>query len=229
MKVLKIALNTQNLYMKIDNLVKPIRVVTVDDHEIVRGGIKFTLLAFDDIELVGEACNGDEAVNLCKQLQPDVVLMDLMMMGMNGVEATRAIRKQYSTIQVLILTSFFEKDLVQQAMQAGAIGYLLKNVSIDELANTVRSAALGRSRLTQEMIQALLQPHKSSSQPTYKLSKRQQEVLSLLALGLSNEAIAQRMKLSSSTIRHHVTQVLSKLGVTNRTEAATTAVRVGCL
>lgn len=213
--------------MEKDTLVKPIRVITVDDHEILRGGIKFILLAFDDIELVGEACNGDEAVHLCKPLQPDVVLMDLMMVGMNGVEATRAIRRKYAEIQVLILTSFLENDLVQQAMQAGAIGYLLKSVSIDELANTLRAAALGRSMLTLEVIQALLQPNKPSSQPVFELSKRQQEVLALLALGLSNEVIAQRMKLSPSTIRHHVSQVFTKLGVTNRTEAATRALEVG--
>ncbi|BAY21594.1 two component transcriptional regulator, LuxR family protein [Calothrix sp. NIES-2100] len=210
-------------------LVKPIRVVTVDDHEIMRGGIKFLLLAFDDIELVGEARNGDEAVRLCEQLQPNVVLMDLMMIGMNGAEATRAICKKYPQIQVLILTSFFENDLVQQAMQAGAIGYLLKGVSIDELADTIRAAAIGRSMLTQEVVQALLQPSKPSSQAVYELSRRQQEVLTLLALGLTNEAIAQRMKLSPSTIRHHVSQVLNKLGVTNRTEAATRAVQVGCV
>ena len=215
--------------MENDQLVKPIRVVTVDDHEILRGGIKFLLLVFDDIELVGEARNGDEAVRLCEQLQPDVVLMDLMMIGMNGAEATRAIRKKYPKIQVLILTSFFENDLVQQAMQAGAIGYLLKGISIDELADAIRAAAMGRSLLNPEIVQALLQLNKPSSQSMYELSKRQQEVLALLALGLSNEAIAQRMKLSPSTIRHHVTQVLNKLGVTNRTAAATRALQVGCV
>ncbi|MDZ7964586.1 MAG: response regulator transcription factor [Nostoc sp. DedSLP03] len=131
--------------MKNVKLVKPIRVVTVDDREILRGGIKFLLLVLDDIELVGEAHNGDEAVHLCEQLQPDVVLMDLMMIGMNGAETTRAIRKKYPKIQVLILTSFFENNLVQQAMQAGAIGYLLKDISIDELADAIRSAAMGRS------------------------------------------------------------------------------------
>ncbi|WP_373527738.1 response regulator [Nostoc sp.] len=215
--------------MEKDKSVKPIRVITVDDHEILRGGIKFGLLAFDDIELVGEARNGDEAVYLCGQLQPDVVLMDLMMPGMNGGETTRAIRKKYAEIQVLILTSFLETNLVQQAMQAGAIGYLLKGVSIDDLADAIRSAAIGKSMLAKEVIQALLQPSKASSQPMYELSKRQREVLVLLTLGLSNEAIAQRMKLSPSTIRHHVSEVLNKLGVTNRTEAATTAIRVGCV
>ncbi|MBD2411665.1 response regulator transcription factor [Nostoc calcicola FACHB-3891] len=203
--------------------------MTVDDHQILRGGIKFLLLAFDDIELVGEAGNGDEAVRLCENLQPDVVLMDLMMMGMNGAEVTRVIRKKYPQIQVLILTSFLDKGLVNKAMQAGAIGYLLKGVSIDELADAIRCAAIGRSILAAEVIQALLQPTQPSSPPPYELSRRQAEVLTLLALGLSNEAIAQRMKLSPSTIRHHVSQVLNKLGVTNRTEAATTAVRVGCV
>ncbi|WP_414579179.1 response regulator [Anabaena sp. CCY 9402-a] len=212
--------------MSKDILTTPIRVMTVDDHEIIRGGIKFLLFAFDDIELVGEARSGDEAVRLCEKLHPDVVLMDLMMVGMNGAEATKAVRKKYPKIQVLILTSFFENDLVQQAIQAGAIGYLLKGVSIDELADTIRAAAMGRSMLTEEVVQALLQPHKPSSQSLYELSKRQQEVLAMLALGLSNEAIAQRMKLSPSTIRHHVSQVLNKLGVTNRTEAATRAVQV---
>lgn len=212
-----------------DTLIAPIRIITVDDHEILRGGIKFLLLAFDDIELVGEARNGDEAVRICEQLQPDVVLMDLMMVGMNGAETTKAIRKKYPKIQVLILTSFFENDLVKQAIQAGAIGYLLKGVSIDELADTIRAAAIGRSMLNKEVIQALLQPSKPSSQSLYELSKRQQEVLVLLSLGLSNEAIAHRMKLSPSTIRHHVSQVLNKLGVTNRTEAATRAMQVGCV
>ncbi|MBD2676288.1 response regulator transcription factor [Nostoc paludosum FACHB-159] len=202
--------------------------MTVDDHQILRGGIKFLLLAFDDIELVGEAGNGDEALRLCENLQPDVVLMDLMM-GMNGAEVTKVIRKKYPKIQVLILTSFLDKGLVQKAMQAGAIGYLLKGVSIDELANAIRCAAIGRSILSAEVIQALLQPTQPSSPPAYKLSRRQAEVLTLLALGLSNEEIAQRMKLSPSTIRHHVSQVLNKLGATNRTEAATRAVRVGCV
>jgi DNA-binding NarL/FixJ family response regulator len=215
--------------METDKLVKPIRVLTVDDHQILRGGIKFLLLAFDDIELVGEAGNGDEAVRLCENLQPDVVLMDLMMIGMNGAEVTKVIRKKYPKIQVLILTSFLDKGLIQKAMQAGAIGYLLKGVSIDELADAIRSAAIGRSILAAEVIQALLQPTQPSSPPVYELSRRQAEVLTLLALGLSNEAIAQRMKLSPSTIRHHVSQVLNKLGATNRTEAATRAVRVGCV
>lgn len=209
-------------------LVKPIRVITVDDHQILREGIKFLLLAFDDIELVGEAANGEEALHLCERLQPDVVLMDLMMSGMNGAETTKAMRIKYPKIQVLVLTSFMETELIKQAIAAGAIGYLLKGASIDELADAIRASAAGYSMLSTKAIEALCDTPKSSL-PVETLSKRQQEVLELIALGLSNEAIAQRMKLSPSTIRHHVSQVLNKLGVANRTEAATRALRVRCV
>lgn len=199
---------------------KPIRVITVDDHQILRGGIKFLLLAFDDIELVGEAANGEEALHLCEQLQPDVVLMDLMMSGMNGAETTKAIKRKYPKIQVLVLTSFMETELIKQAMTAGAIGYLLKGASIDELADAIRASAAGHSMLSTEVIQALCHTPKSSF-PVEILSQRQQEVLELIALGLTNEAIAERMRLSPPTIRHHVTHILNRLGVANRTEAAT--------
>ncbi|MDF2387720.1 response regulator transcription factor [Nostoc ellipsosporum NOK] len=199
---------------------KPIRVITVDDHQILRGGIKFLLLAFDDLKLVGEAANGEEALHLCEQLQPDVVLMDLMMSGMNGAETTKAIKRKYPKIQVLVLTSFMETELIKQAMTAGAIGYLLKGASIDELADAIRASAAGHSMLSTEAIQALCDTPKSSL-PVETLSKRQQEVLELIALGLTNEAIAERMRLSPSTIRHHITHILSRLGVANRTEAAT--------
>ncbi|MEA5576707.1 response regulator transcription factor [Anabaena sp. UHCC 0451] len=215
--------------MEKDQLIKPIRVITVDDHEILRGGIKFSLLAFDDIELVAEARNGKEAIHLCAELQPDVVLMDLMMPEMNGVQTTRFIKNKYPKIQVLVLTSFVETDLLQEVMEAGAIGYLLKGASIDELADALRSAAAGLCKVASEALVALFQQPQSLSQPVYKLTKRQEEVLALLSVGLTNEAIAQKLKISPSTIRHHVTQILNKLGVENRTEAATTAVRVGCL
>ena len=214
--------------MEKNNLIKPIRVITVDDHEILRGGIKFSLLAFDDIELVGEARNGKEAIHLCAELQPDVVLMDLMMPEMNGVQTTRFIKEKYPKIQVLVLTSFVETDILREVMEAGAIGYLLKGTSIDELAETVRCAAAGLCKVSSEALQSLFQQPKSLSQPVYELTKRQQEVLALLSVGLTNDAIAQKLKISPSTIRHHVTQILNKLGVENRTEAATTAVRVGC-
>jgi NarL family two-component system response regulator LiaR len=218
----------QGIKMEKNNLIKPIRVITVDDHEILRGGIKFSLLAFDDIELVGEARNGKEAIHLCAELQPDVVLMDLMMPEMNGVQTTRFIKEKYPKIQVLVLTSFVETDILREVMEAGAIGYLLKGTSIDELAETVRCAAAGLCKVSSEALQSLFQQPKSLSQPVYELTKRQQEVLALLSVGLTNDAIAQKLKISPSTIRHHVTQILNKLGVENRTEAATTAVRVGC-
>ncbi|WP_168503015.1 response regulator transcription factor [Anabaena sp. UHCC 0187] len=213
--------------MENNQLIKPIRVITVDDHEILRGGIKFSLLAFDDIELVGEARNGKEAIHLCAELQPDVVLMDLMMPEMNGVQTTRVIKNNYPEIQVLVLTSFVETDILQQVMEAGAIGYLLKGASIDELADALRSSAAGLCKVASEALVALFQQPQSLSKSAYKLTKRQEEVLALLSVGLTNEAIAQKLKISPSTIRHHVTHILYKLGVENRTEAATTAVRIG--
>ncbi|WP_353929314.1 response regulator transcription factor [Okeanomitos corallinicola TIOX110] len=213
--------------METDQLIKPIRVITVDDHEILRGGIKFSLLAFDDIELVGEARNGKEAIHLCAELQPDVVLMDLMMPEMNGVQTTTVIKNKYPKVQVLVLTSFVETDLLYEVMEAGAIGYLLKGASIDELAETVRCAAGGLCTVSSDALQSLFKQPQCLSQPAYKLTERQEEVFALLSLGLTNEAIAQKLKISPSTIRHHVTQILHKLGVENRTEAATTGVRLG--
>jgi two-component system, NarL family, response regulator LiaR len=213
------------MQVKENKLVKPIRILTVDDHQILRGGIKFMLLGFDDLELVGEAGSGEEALHLCEELQPDLVLMDLM----NGSETTKAIKEKYPQIQVLILTSFIDTQLVKQAIQAGAVGYLIKDVSIDELTDAIRDGAVGRSILSAEAIQSLCFIPTSDALAIEKLSQRQQEVLELITLGLTNDAIAQRMKLSPSTIRNHVTQILNKLGVDNRTEAATTAVRVRCM
>ncbi len=206
---------------------KPIRVMAVDDHQILQMGIKFLLLAFDDIELVAEAYSGEEALRLCGQVQPDVILMDVMMPGMDGIATTRAIRERYPHIQVVVLTSFLGKELVQQATQAGAIGYLLKGTPIDEIAGAIRAAAQGRPALSPEAAQALIQAAKRANGPALgqDLTERQQEVLALVVEGLSNNDIAERLILSPSTIRHHVSEVLSKLHATNRAEAAALAVR----
>lgn len=136
---------------------KPIRVMTVDDHDILRGGIRFSLLAFDDLELVAEARSGQEALRLCDELQPDVVIMDILMPEMNGVDTTQAIKSQHPQVQVLVLSSFHDSDLVQRAVQAGAIGYLVKGVSADELAEAIRDAYAGRTALDPEAAQALSQ------------------------------------------------------------------------
>ncbi len=200
-----------------------IRVMTVDDHEILRGGIRFLLLAFDDIEVVGEAQSGEEALDLCGQVQPDVVLMDMMMPGMDGVETTRALRKRYPQVQVLALTSFYSGDLVQGVMQAGAVGYLLKGASMDELAEAIRAAYAGRPTLAPEAVQALVRAGQPSVKMGDDLTDRERDVLALLVQGHSNAEIAERLVVSVAAAKYHVGSILSKLGASNRTEAAALA------
>jgi NarL family two-component system response regulator LiaR len=177
------------------------------------------------LELVGEAGGGEEAVRLCEQLRPDVVLMDLVMPGMDGAVATRAIRERCPQIQVIALTSFKEKELVQGALEAGAIGYLLKNVAANELAGAIRAAHAGRPTLAPEAAQALIQAAREPPSPGYDLTPREREVLALMVEGLSNPEIAERLVLSASTVKFHVSNILSKLGVTSRTEAVALAVQ----
>jgi NarL family two-component system response regulator LiaR len=198
-----------------------IRVLSVDDHELMRRGIRFSLLSVEDIDLVAEAHSGEEAISQCEEVRPDVVLMDMYLTGsMDGIAATRAIREHFPQVQVLALSSFFEKDLVQGAMQAGAIGYLVKGVSGAELADAIRAAYAGRPTLTGEAVEALVQSGAPSPQLGHDLTEREREVLALLVEGLSNAAIADRLYLSVAAIKYHVSNILSKLGATNRTEAA---------
>jgi NarL family two-component system response regulator LiaR len=202
-----------------------IRVMVVDDHTVVRNGIKFSLGAFDDIQLVAEADRGDEAVRLCDEFEPDVILMDMMMPGMDGVSATRAIVERHPQTQVIALTSFQEGSLVQDALAAGAVGYLLKDVVIDELADAIRSAHAGRVTLAPAAAQALAK--EAARPPTVgaDLTKREREVLALLVDGFSNVRIAEELGISVSTARFHVSAILSKLGAANRAEAAALAMK----
>jgi NarL family two-component system response regulator LiaR len=207
---------------------EPIRVMTVDDHAILRGGLRFLLLAFEDIELVGEARSGPEALRLCNQLQPDVVLMDMMMPEMDGATATQAIKEQFPDIQVLVLSSFSDHASVRRVIQAGAVGYLLKDVPMDELADGIRAAAAGKTVLAPEAAQALVRAAgPQAPQPGYDLTERQREILALMVEGLTNNEMAERLFLSPYTVRNHVSEILSKLGTSTRTEAAALAVRLG--
>jgi two-component system, NarL family, response regulator LiaR len=202
-----------------------IRVALVDDHDVVRRGLSVVLRAFDDLMLVGEAANGDEAIRMCGETCPEVVLMDLIMPEMDGVTATRFIRQKYPQIQVVALTSFKDEELVQAALQAGAIGYLLKNASIDELADTIRAARMGKPTLAPEATQVLIEAATRPAPQNYNLTERELEVLSLMAKGLNNPQIAERLMISRSTIKFHVSVILSKLGVSSRTEAVALALQ----
>lgn len=204
---------------------KPIRVMIVDDHAVVRGGLKFFLLGFDDLELAGEAEDGEEALRLCDQIHPDVILMDMVMPGMDGATATQAIRQRHPQVQVIALTSFKEQDLVQRALQAGAIGYLLKDVQALELAEAIRAAHAGRPTLSPEATQALIQAATQPPQPGHDLTEREREVLALMVKGLSNNEIAERLIVSISTVKYHVSGILSKLGAANRAEAVAMALQ----
>jgi two-component system, NarL family, response regulator LiaR len=202
-----------------------IKVVIVDDHKVVRSGLSAFLQVFDDFVMSGEASNGKEALEACGRVSPDVVLMDLVMPEMDGAAATRAIRERYPDIQVIILTSFKEDNLIEEALKAGAIGYLLKNVSADELATAIRSAKHGRPTLSPEATQALIKAAGRSSQPGVDLTAREKEVLTMMKEGLSNPDIAKKLIISRSTAKFHVSSILSKLDATSRTEAVAIAIQ----
>lgn len=204
-----------------------IRVMIVDDHDMVRRGLAAFLRAKTDLELVGEARDGREALQVCKQAQPNVILMDLLMPKMGGAEATQLILEHYPGVHVIALTSFGEKELVQQALQAGAISYLLKNVSADDLAEAIRAAHAGRSTLAPEAFQALVETRNQGPTLGHDLTSREREVLALLVEGLTNPEIAVRLTVSRSTARAHVSHILSKLDVSNRAEAVALALKQG--
>lgn len=207
----------------------PIRVMLVDDHAVVRSGLSAFLLAFDDLELVGEASNGAEAIRQVENFKPDVILMDMVMPEMDGATATHHIRQKHPDVQVIALTSFKEDRLIHRALEAGAIGYLLKNVAAEELANAIRAARTGRPTLAPEAAQALIDtataPANTGFVVGHDLTARELEVLALMVKGLNNSKIAERLVVSPSTVRFHVSNVLSKLNVASRTEAVAVALQ----
>ncbi|NLE22789.1 MAG: response regulator transcription factor [Actinobacteria bacterium] len=203
-----------------------IRVVIVDDHVLVRSGLEVVLGMFDDIELVGQAGDGDEAVRLCRELSPDVVLMDLVMPGgTSGVDATKQVLESCPETRVLALTSFGEDALIHETLRAGAIGYLMKNVSADQLAEAVRAAHAGRSTLAPEAADALVRSVSGPPQGAEALTARERQVLALMADGLTNADIAERLVIGVATVKTHVSSIMAKLGVSTRTEATSIAIR----
>ena len=202
-----------------------IRVLLVDDHNVVRSGLATFLRAYDDLELVGEAKNGLEAVRLCRQVKPDVVLMDLMMPEMDGIAATRAILAECPDIKIIAMTSFEDEQLVHGVLAAGAISYLLKNVASEELSKAIRDAVSGRSTLSPEAARVLVQATRPTTQPSSGLTEREREVLNLVVQGHSNQQIADALVVSLATVKAHISSILGKLQVSSRTEAIAYAIK----
>lgn len=203
----------------------PIKVMLVDDHAVVRSGLGAVLMSLDDMTLVAEAGNGEEAIGLCERHSPDVVLMDMMMPVMDGVAATEAIHKRWPEIKIIALTSFKEKNLVEGALKAGASGYLLKNISAEELVTAIRTVCAGKPSLSPEAAQVLIQRVTEPAPKSYNLTDREKEILALMVDGLPNNEIAARLVVSHSTVKFHVSNILSKLAVSSRTEAVSLALR----
>lgn len=204
---------------------EPIRVLIADDHSIVRSGLGAFLQVFKDLELIGEARNGQQAVELCDSLRPDVVLMDLVMPVMDGIQAIGQIKAKHPKIQILALTSFQDEKHVQAALQAGAVGYLMKDMSAEDLARAIRLAAEGKPTLSPEAAQALIRAATQPRKVGDDLTDREREVLGCMVKGMSNPEIAEKLVVSPGTIKFHVSSILSKLGVSSRTEAVAFAMQ----
>ncbi|MAT41497.1 MAG: DNA-binding response regulator [Anaerolineaceae bacterium] len=204
---------------------KTIRVMLVDDHAVVRSGLGAFLLVNKDMNLVGEAESGEDAIEKTSLLNPDVILMDLKMPGMGGVAAIRAIRQKYPEIRIIALTSYADEGLVQGALQAGAIGYLMKNVQAFELANAIRSVAVGRLTLSPEATEVLVQSATQPVIPGHDLTERERDVLKLMVDGKQNAEIAQELIISPSTVKYHIGNIYSKLGVDSRVAAVSLAIQ----
>ncbi len=202
----------------------PIRILLVDDHAVVRSGLSKFLMVNNDMQLVAEASDGAEAIEMAGLHTPDVILMDLMMPGMDGITATRQIRSKYPMIKIIALTSFSEQNMVQGALQAGAIGYLQKNVTAVELANAIRSAYVGRMTLSSEAAEALAHTVTQSHMPGNELTERERDVLRCMVDGMNNSEIAEKLVISLGTVKFHISNIFQKLGVDSRVEAVKMAI-----
>jgi two-component system, NarL family, response regulator LiaR len=201
-----------------------IKLLIVDDHAVVRSGLSKFLKVNKDFQLVGEASDGEEAVRMASLYKPDVILMDLMMPGMDGIAATREIHQKQAHVKIIALTSFSEQNLVHGALQAGAVGYLQKNVTAVELANAIRSACAGRMTLSAEAAQALAQSAGQPQIPGNQLTDRERDVLKCMVSGSNNQEIADKLSISLGTVKFHVSNVFQKLGVDSRVEAVKAAI-----
>lgn len=206
---------------------EPIRVLVVDDHAVVREGLRTFLELQDGIEVAGEAADGAEAIDVAERIQPDVVLMDLVMPRLDGLAAMRALRERLPQTRVVVLTSFFDDEKLLPALRAGAAGYLLKNAQPQEVARAVRAAHAGEALLDPAVAARLVDTLAGGKEPLDRLTPREREVLELIGRGFPNKLIARELALSEKTVKTHVGHVFAKLGVTDRTQAAVLAVRAG--
>ncbi|HMM41794.1 MAG TPA: response regulator transcription factor [Thermomicrobiales bacterium] len=206
----------------------PIRVLLADDHSVVRQGLRMFLGLDPDLEVVGEAEDGAQAVALARELKPDVVVMDLLMPVMDGITATATIRAEGLDTEVLAVTSVLEDDAVIRAIRAGAIGYMLKDIQADELCRAIHAAAAGRVQLSPQAAARLMREVAAPDSPE-ALTARETDVLRLVARGLANKEIAQELSIGEKTVKTHVSSILAKLGLQSRTQAALHAVRVGLI
>jgi two-component system, NarL family, response regulator LiaR len=205
----------------------PIRVLIADDHGVVRQGLRMYLGSDPELEIIGEARDGAEAINLSRELHPDVVLMDLLMPGMDGIAATAAIRRQMPETEVVALTSVLEDASVVEAVRAGAIGYLLKDTDAHELRRAIKAAAAGQVQLAPQAAARLMREVRAPEKSYAALTEREADVVKLLAQGKSNKEIAQALNIGEQTVKTHVSRILDKLGLSSRTQVVLYAIRIG--
>ena len=222
-------MNTELLHWR---RAKPARIVIADDHELARAGLRAMLTDQRGFELVGEASNGQEALQLCRRLQPDLALIDVRMPGMDGLSTCRAVKQECPATSVILVTMHANPEYLFEALKAGAAGYVLKDVSQHELISAAQNVLHGESILNQELVARLLQRLASETQsredlPAGRLSPREREVLELLTKGQTNREIARKLTVSVSTVKIHVEHILAKLGVSDRTQAAVRAIETG--